>query len=149
MLKNRSHTPYRLLLIEDNMDDVELTFEALKESKTDLDIYHVSDGFAALRFLHQEDEYAEKPIPDLILLDLNLPVMDGREVLSTIREDQQLNHIPIIVLTTSSNDEDIRNAYKLNANCYIQKPLDFNQFSQIISKIDEFWLQLAKLPKER
>ena len=131
------------------MDDVELTLEALKDSKVRMDIHVVSDGIDAMNFLHRKDEYAGKPRPDLVLLDLNLPKMDGREVLKALREDPELTDIPVVVLTTSSAEEDICKAYKLHANCYISKPLDFIQFSTVIKKIEGFWLQLVKLPTRR
>ncbi len=141
--------PAQVLLVEDNVDDVELTLEALKDSKVRMDIHVVSDGIDAMNFLHRKDEYAGKPRPDLVLLDLNLPKMDGREVLKALREDPELTDIPVVVLTTSSAEEDICKAYKLHANCYISKPLDFIQFSTVIKKIEGFWLQLVKLPTRR
>lgn len=137
----------QVLLVEDNEDDVELTLEALTDSKIKMKVHVVSDGVAAMRFLRQEDEYKNKPRPDLILLDLNLPKMDGREVLKEIREDQHLTDLPVVVLTTSQSDEDILKMYKLHANCFISKPVDFLKFSEIIKQIEGFWLQLVKLPR--
>lgn len=139
----------QVLLIEDNEDDVELTLEALNDSKVKMEIHVVNDGIEAMKFLRQVDEYREKPRPDLILLDLNLPMMDGREVLKEIRDDPELTDIPVVVLTTSQNEEDIMKMYKLHANCYISKPVDFMKFSGIVKQIEGFWLQLVKLPKRR
>ena len=138
--------PANVLLVEDNQDDVELTLEALRDSRVHMNIHVVENGLAAIAFLRGEGAYAEKPRPDLILLDLNLPVMDGREVLKAMRDDPHLTDIPVVVLTTSEAEEDIMNAYKLHANCYITKPVDFLQFTQIIQQIEGFWLQLVKLP---
>lgn len=140
--------PAQVLLVEDNEDDVELTLEALTSSKVKMEVHVVSDGLAAMKFLHQEDEYKEKPRPDLVLLDLNLPIMDGREVLKEIREDDDLTDLPVVVLTTSQNEEDIIKAYKLHANCYISKPVDFLKFTEIVKQIEGFWLQLVKLPRK-
>jgi chemotaxis family two-component system response regulator Rcp1 len=140
-------TPANVLLVEDNEDDIELTLEALEDSKVRMEIHTVSDGKSAMAFLRREGAYANKPRPDLILLDLNLPLMDGREVLKAIRNDPNLTEIPVVVLTTSENEEDILKAYKLHANCYITKPVDFAQFTEIIKKIEGFWLQLVKLPR--
>lgn len=137
----------QVLLVEDNPDDVELTLEALTDSKIKMEVHVVADGVAAMGFLRQEGEYKNKPRPDLILLDLNLPKMDGREVLKEIREDQNLTDLPVVVLTTSQSDEDIVKMYKLHANCYISKPVDFLKFSEIIKQIEGFWLQLVKLPR--
>ncbi|EKD40143.1 MAG: Response regulator receiver [uncultured bacterium] len=112
-----------------------------------MDIEVVSDGMAAMAFLRREGKYADKPRPDLILLDLNLPLMDGREVLKAIREDQDLTAIPVVILTTSEDEGDILKAYKLHANCYITKPVDFGRFTEIIRQVEGFWLQLVKLPR--
>ncbi len=139
----------QVLLVEDSEDDVELTLAALEDSKVKMDIHVVSDGISALEFLRNEGEYHEKPRPDLILLDLNLPIMDGREVLKEIRDDPDITDIPVVVLTTSQNEEDILKMYKLHANCYISKPVDFRQFTQVIKQIEGFWLQLVKLPSKR
>ncbi|MBF0230847.1 MAG: response regulator [Desulfamplus sp.] len=139
----------QVLLVEDNEDDVELTLAALEDSKIRMNIHVVSDGIAAMAFLRKEDEYSDKPRPDLILLDLNLPLMDGRDVLRAIREDADITDIPVVVLTTSQNEEDILKMYKLHANCYITKPVDFRQFTHVIKQIEGFWLQLVKLPSNR
>jgi two-component system response regulator len=139
--------PAQVLLVEDNEDDVELTLEALKDSKVWMDVHVVPDGIEAMKFLRCQDEYADKSRPDLILLDLNLPKMDGREVLKEIREDPNLTALPVVVLTTSQNEEDIFKMYNMHANCYISKPVDFLQFTKIIKQIEGFWLQLVKLPR--
>lgn len=141
--------PAQVLLVEDNEDDVELTLAALEDSRVRMDIHVVPDGMAAMRFLRNEGEYQNKPRPDLVLLDLNLPIMDGREVLKDIREDSDLTDIPVVVLTTSQNEEDILRMYKLHANCYISKPVDFRQFTKVVRQIEGFWLQLVKLPFQR
>jgi two-component system response regulator len=146
MIHNNALRPAYVLLVEDNQDDIELTLEALKDSKVSMKIDVVTDGMAAMEFLHREGKYADKPRPDLILLDLNLPKMDGREVLKAIREDENFTDIPVVVLTTSEDEGDILRAYKLHANCYIAKPVDFNRFTEIIRQVEGFWLQLVKLP---
>jgi CheY-like chemotaxis protein len=139
--------PANVLLVEDNEDDIELTLEALKDSKVRMEIHVVSDGISAMAFLRCEGEYADKPRPDLIFLDLNLPLMNGREVLKNIKGDPKLTEIPVVVLTTSEDEEDILNAYQLHANCYISKPVDFLKFTKIIKQVQGFWLQLVKLPR--
>lgn len=140
--------PIEVLLVEDNPDDVELTREALKDAKMQINLSTASDGVQALAFLHREDPYADAPRPDLILLDLNMPRKDGREVLAELKADghPDLRRIPVVVLTTSAADEDILNAYDLNANCYITKPVDFNQFVKIVQAIENFWFSIVKLP---
>ncbi len=139
----------QVLLVEDNEDDVELTLAALEDSKVRMDIHVVPDGVPAMAFLRNEGVYRDKPRPDLILLDLNLPIMDGRDVLREIRKDPELTDIPVVVLTTSQSEEDILKMYELHANCYISKPVDFRQFSEVIKQIEGFWLQLVKLPAKR
>jgi len=141
--KNRAH---QILLIEDNPGDVRLTQEAFKESKNNIELEVVTDGIEAIKFLRREEAYAEKSVPDLILLDLNLPKWDGREVLETIKTDDQLKRIPVVVLTTSNAGVDILKSYDLHANCFINKPIDFDKFFEIIHKIEEFWLSTAILP---
>lgn len=138
--------PANILLVEDSEDDIELTLEALADSKLHMEIHVVSDGISAMAFLRRESEYASKPRPDLILLDLNLPLMGGCEVLKGIRKDPNLTDIPVVILTMSEDEEDILKAYTLHANCYISKPVDFLQFTGIIKQIEGFWLQLVKLP---
>ena len=139
----------QVLLVEDNEDDVELTLEALADSKVRMDIHVVRNGIEAMAFLRQEGEYGAKPRPDLVLLDLNLPIKSGHEVLKDIRSDPQLTELPVVVLTTSHYEADIQNAYRLHANCYITKPVDFVQFANIVRQIEGFWLQLVTLPNRR
>ena len=149
MMHKKILVPANVLLVEDSEDDVELTLEALKDSRVLMEVHVVADGVSAMAFLRREGEYADKPRPDLILLDLNLPLMDGREVLMEIRADPNLTDIPVVVLTTSEDEGDILKAYKLHANCYISKPVDFSRFTEIIQQIEGFWLQLVKLPRRR
>ena len=147
MSVNVPGAPIEMLLVEDNPDDVDLTIEALEDAKIANRLHVVSDGVAALAFLHREGGFARAPRPDLILLDLNLPKKSGREVLAEIKNDPKLRCIPVVVLTTSSADEDILRAYDLHANCYITKPVDFEQFSRVINAIEDFWLTVVKLPR--
>jgi two-component system, chemotaxis family, response regulator Rcp1 len=138
--------PIEILLVEDSPSDTELTLEALKDFKVRNHVSVVEDGVQALEFLRRQGSYAEVPRPDLIMLDLNLPRKDGREVLAAIKGDDSLKPIPIVVLTTSRADQDILRAYQLNANCYINKPVDFNQFLEVIRSIESFWLYVVTLP---
>jgi len=138
--------PIEVLLIEDSPGDVRLTKEALKEGKILNNLHVVNDGFEAMDFLKREGEYQNSPTPDLILLDLNMPKKDGREVLSEIKVDNNLKMIPVVVLTTSSAEEDILKSYNLHANCYITKPVDFDQFINVVKSINDFWLNIVKLP---
>ena len=138
--------PIEILLVEDSPSDTELTLEALKDFKVRNHVSVVEDGVQALQFLRREGPYATVPRPDLIMLDLNLPRKDGREVLAVIKKDDNLKSIPIVVLTTSRADQDILRAYQLNANCYINKPVDFNQFLEVIRSIESFWLYVVTLP---
>jgi CheY-like chemotaxis protein len=135
-----------ILLVEDNPGDVRLTTEALKECKVRNKLYVVEDGVEALAFLRKQGKYANIPRPDLILLDLNLPIKDGRAVLAEIKEAPSLRRIPVVILTTSKAEEDIIKTYDLHANCYITKPVDFDQFINIVKKIEDFWLTIVKLP---
>ena len=137
-----------ILLVEDNTGDARLAIEALREAKVHNNLNWVKDGVAALAFLRREGEYAAAPRPDLILLDLNLPRKDGREVLAAVKADEKLRRIPVVVLTTSQAEEDILRAYHLNANCYISKPVDLDQFMKVIKSIKDFWLTIVKLPSE-
>lgn len=146
MTTDEALKPANVMLVEDNQDDIELTLAALEDSRVRMQIHVVSDGLSALAFLRREGKYADKPRPDLILLDLNLPLMDGREVLKKIKGDPAFAEIPVVILTTSEDEQDICKAYQLHANCYIAKPVSFAQFTQIIKQIDGFWLQLVKLP---
>jgi len=139
--------PVEILLVEDNPGDVRLTLEALKDGKVLNHLSVVGDGVEAIAFLHQEGAYANAPSPDLILLDLNLPKKDGREVLQEIKDDESLKHIPVVVLTTSKADMDILRSYELHANCYITKPVDFEQFTKVIKSIEDFWFSIVKLPQ--
>ncbi len=138
--------PIDILLVEDSPADVRLTREALKEAKVVNALHVVKDGVAALAFLRREGKYADSPRPNLILLDLNLPKKDGREVLAEIKEDQDLKRIPVVVLTTSRAEEDIVRTYNLHANAYVTKPVDLTQFLQVIRSLEEFWLAVVTLP---
>ncbi|MFZ2632452.1 MAG: response regulator [Desulfosalsimonadaceae bacterium] len=137
-----------ILLVEDNPGDVRLAKEALKESKVMNKLYVVEDGVEAMSFLRRQDKYADAPYPDLILLDLNLPRKSGREVLVEIKTDENLKRIPVVVLTVSRAEEDILRSYNNYANCYITKPLDFNQFMEVTKSIEDFWLTIVKLPSK-
>ena len=139
--------PIEILLVEDNPGDVELTREALETAKVANRLHVVDDGADAVDFLFRKGAFADAPRPDIILLDLNLPKKDGRQVLSEIKTEPSLSQIPVVVLTTSQAEEDIIRAYQLHANCYVTKPVDFNQFLHIVSTIEEFWLGVVKLPK--
>ena len=139
--------PIEILLVEDNPGDVRLTQEVLKDGKVRNNMHVVKDGVDAISFLQQTGEYADAPRPDIILLDLNLPKKDGREVLADIKADPDLKNIPIVVLTTSSAEQDIFRSYDLHANCYITKPVDLDQFIRVIRSIEDFWLTIVKLPR--
>jgi two-component system response regulator len=141
-------TPVEILLVEDNPGDVRLTREALKEGKVRNNLHVVEDGEAAVAYAKQTGPYADAPRPDIILLDLNLPRKDGREVLAILKADEKLKRIPVVILTSSKADEDILRAYNMNANCYITKPVDFEQFIKVVKVIEEFWLTVVKLPSE-
>lgn len=136
-----------ILLVEDNPGDVRLTMEALKESKICNSLNVVADGVEAIAYLRQTGKYINAPRPDLILLDLNLPKKDGREVLTDIKSDDHLKRIPVVILTTSEAEQDILKAYELNANCYITKPVDLDQFIKVIKSINDFWLSIVRLPR--
>jgi CheY-like chemotaxis protein len=138
--------PIEILLVEDNPGDVLLTKEALKEGKVRNNLSVVGDGVEALKYLRKEGQYAEAEPPDIILLDLNMPRMDGRELLSLIKSDDMLQRIPVVVLTTSSAEEDILQTYDLHANCYISKPVDLTQFIKVVKQIEGFWFTIVKLP---
>ena len=140
--------PIEILLIEDNPGDARLAREALRDAKVRNNLSWVPDGVEAMGFLRRETIYDKAPRPDLILLDLNLPRKDGREVLVEIKSDDKLRRIPIVILTTSQAREDIHQAYQLNANCYISKPVDLDQFIRIVKTIEDFWLTIVKLPTE-
>ena len=138
--------PINILLVEDNPADARLIKEVFKDTKTKNRLYVVKDGVEAMAFLNQEFEYTDIPRPDVILLDLNLPRKDGREVLKELKEDDVLKRVPIVILTTSSAEEDIIKTYNNHANCYITKPVDFDQFLKVINSIEDFWLSVVKLP---
>ena len=135
-----------ILLVEDNPGDVRLAQEALKESKVRNKLFIVEDGVEAMGFLRQTGKYKDAPRPDLILLDLNLPRKSGREVLTEVKTDDNLRRIPVVVLTVSKAEEDIVKCYDHHANCYITKPLDFNQFIEVTKSIEDFWLNIVRLP---
>lgn len=135
-----------ILLVEDNPGDVRLTREALKDGKIRNNLYVASDGIQAMRFLRNEGEYADAVRPDVILLDLNLPRKNGREVLAEIKSDPVLASIPVVILTTSEADEDILESYKLHANCYITKPVDLDQFIHVVKSVENFWFEIVRLP---
>jgi two-component system response regulator len=140
--------PIEILLIEDNVGDARLAREALRDAKVANHLNWVPDGVEALAYLRREGQHHSAPRPDLILLDLNLPRKDGREVLSEIKVDEKLKRIPVVILTTSQAEEDILKAYHLNANCYISKPVDLDQFIKVVKTIEDFWLTIVKLPSE-
>jgi CheY-like chemotaxis protein len=135
-----------ILLVEDNPGDVRLTGEGLREGKIRNNLHVVGDGIAAMAFLRREGQYADAPRPDLVLLDLNLPLKDGREVLAEIKADDDLRRIPVVVLTTSNAEQDIIRSYDLAANCFVTKPLDFESFVSVVKSIEEFWFSIVRLP---
>ncbi|PKN58060.1 MAG: response regulator [Deltaproteobacteria bacterium HGW-Deltaproteobacteria-14] len=136
-----------ILLVDDSLGDARLAREALRESKVDNAMYHLTDGAQALAFLRREPGYEEATRPDLILLDLNMPRMDGREVLAELKRDADLRRIPVVILTCSDDEHDIRLSYDLQANCFITKPIDMNQFIKVVSSIEDFWFSIVRLPK--
>lgn len=138
--------PVEILLVEDNQPDVELTQEALEENKVRNNLHVVTDGEDAMEFLYQRGRYADRPRPDLILLDLNLPRKDGREVLAEVKADPALKTIPVVILTTSQAEEDILRSYELQANCYVTKPVKLSEFIKVVRSIDHFWLSIVELP---
>ena len=139
--------PAEILLVEDDPADVELTRETMAKSKVLIDLHVVGDGLEALAFLRREGKYADAPRPDLILLDLNLPRMDGRTFFAEMRADANINAIPVVVLTTSQAEEDILKSYRLGANCYITKPVGLAEFARVVNAIEEFWFTIVRLPK--
>jgi chemotaxis family two-component system response regulator Rcp1 len=141
-----AHTPIQILLVEDNPGDVRLTREVLKDGRINNTLNVVEDGVEAMAFLRHEGAYADAGQQDLVLLDLNLPKKDGREVLAEMKADPVLRRIPVIILTTSSAELDILGAYDLHANCYITKPVSLDQFTKVVRSIEEFWLSIVKLP---
>lgn len=141
--------PIEILLVEDNAGDARLAVEALKESKVRNNLHHVADGVEAMRFLRKEGEYAGAPTPGLVLLDLNMPRKDGREVLAEVKDDPELRFVPIVVLTTSAAERDLVRSYGQHANAYVVKPIDLERFIEIVKAIEEFWFYIVKLPPER
>ena len=140
--------PIEILLVEDNPGDVRLTMEALRQDKMRNNLHVVTDGVEAMAWLRRQDKYTDAPRPDIILLDLNLPKKDGREVLAEVKTDKDLKRIPVVILTTSAAEEDIMRAYEFSANCYITKPVDLEQFIKVVKAIEEFWLTVVKLPEK-
>jgi two-component system, chemotaxis family, response regulator Rcp1 len=138
-----------ILLVDDSVDDVEFTLAALKKTKLANSVDIVSDGIEALQFLRKEGKYASARKPSLIMLDLNMPRKDGREVLAEIKADPELRRIPVVILTTSQAEEDIVRTYDLGANCYVSKPVDLSQLTKVVQTIDEFWFGVVKLPPLR
>jgi CheY-like chemotaxis protein len=146
MSEAQTTRPVEILLVEDNPGDVRLTVEALKDGKVLNRLNVVEDGVAALDYLYMKAPYADAHRPDLILLDLNLPKRNGREILATIKSDEALKTIPVVILTTSQAEEDVLRAYSLHANCYISKPVGFEHFTHIVRSIELFWLTIVQLP---
>jgi len=146
MIEMTSSRPIEILLVEDNPGDARLTKEALQEGKIRNNLHHAKDGVEALAFLKREGEHANAPTPDLVLLDLNMPRKDGRQVLGEMKQDARLKRIPVVVLTTSEAEKDIVKSYELHANCYITKPVDLEKFIEIVRAIESFWLAVVTLP---
>jgi chemotaxis family two-component system response regulator Rcp1 len=140
--------PVEILLVEDNPGDVRLTIESLNEGKVDNNLHVARDGVEAMEYLRRQGQRADAVRPDLILLDLNLPRMDGREVLAAIKSDANLRTIPVVVLTTSRAEQDVLRSYELQANCYITKPVDLDQFITVVKSIEDFWLTIVTLPRQ-
>lgn len=138
--------PIEILLVEDSPADIRLALETLKTSKLQNNVHIVEDGDVALDFLYRRGAYTEATPPDLVLLDLNLPTIDGQDVLKAIKQDEDLRRIPVVILTTSDAEEDILKSYSLYANCYVTKPYGFNQFVDVVRAIEHFWLSIVKLP---
>jgi CheY-like chemotaxis protein len=141
-----NHKPIEILLIEDNPADIRLTKEAFREARIQNNIHVVQDGDGAIAFVHQDEPYQDAPRPDLILLDLNLPKKDGREVLEEIKADPQIHQIPVVILTTSNDEEDVLRSYNLHANAYLVKPIDVMRFIKMIQSLESFWLSFVRLP---
>lgn len=146
---NEEIRPIDVLLVEDDPGDVMLTREAFADNKLRNQLYVVNDGVSALEFLRRRGQYVDAPTPDLILLDLNLPRMDGREVLAVLKADEMLRSIPVVVLTTSEAEEDIMRSYQLHANAYVTKPVDFERFINVVRQIDDFFVTVVRLPGRR
>lgn len=146
MTMRMTNRPIEILLVEDNLGDARLTEEALKEGKVRNNLHHARDGVEAMEFLRRKGPHENAPRPDLVLLDLNLPRKDGREVLGEMKEDPDLRLIPVVVLTTSEAEQDVLRTYQLCANCYITKPVDLEKFITIVRSIEDFWLTIVRLP---
>jgi len=140
--------PIEILLVEDNQGDIMLTKEAFKDGKVANSLHVVDDGEKALMYLRKQGEFTDATTPDIVLLDLNLPKKDGRQVLHEIKTDEQLKRIPVVILTTSVAQEDVLSAYDNYANCYIRKPVDLNKFMDVVQKVESFWLTIVKLPTQ-
>lgn len=140
--------PMEILLVDDNPGDVRLTAEALKDGEVENRLHTAKDGMEAIAFLRRKGRYTDAPRPDLILLDLNMPRMNGRQVLAEIKEDSALKHIPVVILTGSREMDDVVKTYDLHANCYVTKPIDFEQFIMMVKSITDFWLTIVRLPSE-
>ncbi len=149
MTTNEMIHPIEILLVEDNPGDARLAKEALKESKLKNNLYIADDGVEAMDFLNKKGKYKDMPRPDLVILDLNLPRKDGREVLNDIKTDDNLKRIPVVILTISKAEEDILKSYNLHANCFISKPIDLDQFIKVVKSIEDFWLTIVKLPNAK
>jgi len=147
-MRSNEAEPVEILLAEDNPGDVTLTKKALERGNIINNLHVVTDGVEALSYLRKEGEYADKPRPDLVLLDLNMPRKDGRDVLEEIKDDEQLRRIPVVVMTSSEAEEDIVQSYDLHANAYLTKPIDFDGFLDVVERIEEFWLTVVKMPPE-
>ena len=148
MTNAQDSRPIDILMVEDSIDDIEITIEALKSTKISNNLVSVRDGIEAMALLRREGEFADAVRPDLILLDLNMPRMDGRQVLEQIKSDPDLQKIPVVVLTTSEAEEDVLKAYELHANCYITKPVGIDQFIKVVKSIEDFWFSVVRLPSE-
>ena len=140
--------PIQILMVEDSLDDIDITMEALKDAKVSNNLEAVRDGVQAMAYLRRQGDFHDASRPDVILLDLNLPRKDGRQVLEEIKSDPDLQKIPVVVLTTSEADEDILRAYELHANCYITKPVDMEQFIKVVRTIEDFWFTVVRLPPQ-
>jgi CheY-like chemotaxis protein len=146
-MPDRAPVPIEILLVEDNPGDARLTREALRDARVRNNLHVVSDGVEALAFLRRQGKHASAPLPDLILLDLNLPKKDGREVLGEIKNHDEFKHIPVVILTTSQAERDIVESYRLRANAYVTKPVDLEQFLKVVQSIEHFWLEIVKLSR--
>lgn len=145
-MSNTIYEPVEILLVEDNPGDTRLTIEALKESKINNTLNHVEDGVEALRYLRKEEPYENANTPDMILLDLDLPNMSGRELLEVVKNDKTLRRIPIVILTISESDTDVLESYDMQANAYVRKPIDLDQFVRVVQSIENFWFTVVKYP---